>query len=623
MPSFKVTAPDGTAYKLTAPEGASPQEIQAQVDNIITQHPASAPNQAAPLSAGGWQQGMDRDIPGFRPYLEAAAGGLADIPRGMANMVMHPVQTSSAVLDALKGGPQETLGLVSPTLRTLTRGQLPSGPDVVREAANVGGSMLLGKLLPELAVKTAKNVTRVLPGASVELNALAEPKIEALAQSLRPPPGAASDAYAALKTGLGDVKVYMGNFRQKLLDLLQQENAKLPGDQDHAWMDYLGTQYDATKEGLPFEQLHVAQQELGKSLGSFQSTSAGARPGAVTKGGPREYAKQLGQLREALDADSAAAKPIVIQQPAVAPDRQYSMPAQGNPTSGQWIDTPGAPPIIGPGVATADMLEKHPLWLAARRLHRQDMAATGLQEAVVKALGVGGEGWTSVGGINRLIKNIRASQKLAAIGSKSDTLWVNSFEPGEVNRIVDTLRSIKREVPALPKGSGVVTGSSKVNPRLFFGGIAGLGIGELLGHGTPMAREMGAMAGAAVPELIARGLMTEPGRRAVRAVMQIDPTAGPVFQQTLAAALRGTSARDPQTTTPMPSFAAPPPAPPLAPMSTRAPQILSASKAGLIPGPQALREQVTARGSGVSRADRAQLLKVLPPPPLPAPPAIR
>lgn len=70
MPNFEITAPDGTKYHVTGPEGATEQDALAQVQ---AQHAAPAtPEPAADPSAGGGEilgiptsQGVDRAVSGF------------------------------------------------------------------------------------------------------------------------------------------------------------------------------------------------------------------------------------------------------------------------------------------------------------------------------------------------------------------------------------------------------------------------------------------------------------------------------------------------------------------------------------------------------------------------------
>lgn len=168
-------------------------------------------------------------------------------------------------------------------------------------------------------------------------------------------------------------------------------------------------------------------------------------------------------------------------------------------------------------------------WKKMRRLDRRNFAMSELARDIDKGVGVAGDAWTSVG-VNKIIKGIRSARAKAAMGNKSERLWTNSFDPGELNQIEQLLKDIKKDLPALPPGQGVITGSSQRAKM----GAAGEVIGESLGIG----KGTGAALGILSTDLIAQAMMSDAGRTMVRSAMKIDPAVGPVFRNTLATFLR-------------------------------------------------------------------------------------
>lgn len=479
----------------------------------------------------------------------AALAGKAALGAGEAALapfgLTQPTRARQAI-EAVRQDPgmigRAAESMVPPTVRYLANAvggdpsetTPPTAKQVEEDVGTMGASALIGKAVPELALRVGRRIPMSLPGASVELHSLAAQKIENLAENLRPSAAARTAAWNRLEAAIGPIKYDMGNFRRTLSDLLSEEYQKPLAEQDGAVIGYLKEHLDNSKEGWDFNTIKPGAESIGARIGNFHSTDAGATARATTGAMARRYDKQLGRMLSSINDDVEAGIPSVVVQPAIAPApmTSYFGGPMHNPQTMEPLMTEGSPAIMGTAPPTAESLAVHPLWKAANKLHRRDMAATGFARDVQDAIGVAGDGWTSVGGLNRLINKVTKAQSLAKLGQKSERLWVNSFEPGEVNDIVSTLRDLRRQVPALTKGRGVITGSSQRLPRA----VAGAAAGEVFGG--PTAREIGAGIGLAVPELIAQAMMSKPGRALVRVATQMDPTIGPIFQNTVAAFLR-------------------------------------------------------------------------------------
>lgn len=545
-------------------------------------------------SLGGWKEGMDRDIPGFRPYLEAGAQGLLDIPRGIAGLasaVMHPMDTASSIVGLADPatGPQKILSALSPTLGTLASGNLPSGPDVVREAVGTGGSILLGKLLPELSLKGVKAGAEHIPGAQAALHEMAIPEARAVATDIHPGQPAIAGAFKAAEAA-GAPPIWMGNFRKTARTLLRRELTLGKASRDQRVVDAMRSFLTDTRQGWGPDKWKAELDRMGAQLGGIGGT----------EGLSRVHDKQIRTLQRAMYQDVEAAQVSKEVSPAVPAQRVYQQVGGVGPP--QWVDIPPQPALHGPSAATPDSLGQASLWQEAQRLARRGHASDELGAMIDKSISLVSDQRPSIN-VNKALQKIDQQLELAKRGGgpgvKKAKRFVGSFAPGELEQIRTKLDEIGGDLPRIPVGRGAAHGSGGYILRAVLGEIGG----EMVGHPA-----IGTAVALGLPELIAKAAMSDTGRALIKRASKIDPKVGPLFQSTLAAGLRTQiPAGHPQVTPPI---------------ADRAPAILSASKAGLIPGPQALREQATERGA-MSRGDRSQLLKILPPPPLPTPPAIR
>lgn len=494
---------------------------------------------------------------------------------GIAHTALHPVDTVTQMVTH----PLETAKSMIPMRQSA--GQLiEGGPSAVKPETLVGDAAELGLswLIPKVIQKVGGGVVRGLPGSAVEQHVLEQPRLRAIPKQYMPTKAAEDAAWTKLREAAGgDVKFDMSSFRTRLLDWLQREQKKSPAEQDATRIAYLQQHLQDSVGGWTPEELIANTQSFGGSYGRLQPARGLGQANAMAA---REESQMLGDLINAVHDDAATARPVVITQAAV-PAQPMLGPGGGpmsNPYTMTPLMTPAQPAVFGVGQATELTSGLKPLWDDARNLSRRRFAATGLARELENIFGVQGEGWT-VSNVNPLIKKIQNARGKAAAGGKTERSWVESFAPGELDDIVETLRESARRLPLMTKKAGTITGSSERIPQAIAGSMAG----TVLGGPGVLAAEVGAYAGTKVPNLIARAMMSKGGRALVRFAVQEHPVTSPVFQHTLAAYLRAETAQqegqpldepapvetptpsNPFTPTPTPTPApafVPPPAPP-------------------------------------------------------------
>src|SRR5688572_8366082 len=86
MPTFEITAPDGTRYRVTGPEGATEADALAQVQSQQQDKPATADQKALASTGSRFMQGL-------RDPLDAGAQMLTRVlPEGVVSGVNKATQ---------------------------------------------------------------------------------------------------------------------------------------------------------------------------------------------------------------------------------------------------------------------------------------------------------------------------------------------------------------------------------------------------------------------------------------------------------------------------------------------------------------------------------------------------
>lgn len=478
------------------------------------------------------------------PGAVASAGlGLMDLPSKLTEAVKDPI-------GALKSGAKtvgETAASMIPMRQTMTGiaeavasgdpSRLPPIEKVTEEGTEFGLTQRAAEVLPRATTSAAKFlITDVIPGTAPELHSLAIPKLEALPQQYKPTT-AAMDAAKADLAMLGNPRVGMSAFQRTATDLLQQE-LKL-SNPDSGWVDSLHNYLRGSRRGWTFDKLKAEAEDIGGQLKQIKE-KGGAKPTEGTRGAARARDADLRRLLAALHEDANAMK---MEAPTFEMGQEPT--GTGIPTA-QALPQPSAvvphqPTIQGAAPAiemvrtgTRDLGSVGEKWNAVSRLYRRDYAATALGRMIADNISVVGDQFDSVN-VNPIIRELKRAQRKQSYDSAAK-LFVGSFEPGEINDIIATLKDIGGKLPRIPAGKGVVTGSSQVVLR----GAIGEAIGMATGH--PSHAWIGGIIGA---ELLGQAMMSDAGRSMIRTVMKFDPHFGPTARNTLAAFLR--SQIEPQT----------------------------------------------------------------------------
>ena len=117
MTTYRISAPDGKTYQIEGPEGATQDQVKAEVMRQNPQLSGAAP---APAPARGTAMGESYTNPFgaatagnplmalagayLKPAIEAAPSSAGGLSRGFMEMIASPVQTASGLLDVAAGG---------------------------------------------------------------------------------------------------------------------------------------------------------------------------------------------------------------------------------------------------------------------------------------------------------------------------------------------------------------------------------------------------------------------------------------------------------------------------------------------------------------------------------------
>jgi hypothetical protein len=247
---------------------------------------------------------------------------------------------------------------------------------------------------------------------------------------------------------------------------------------DKAFVKILNNFKNKTTNGMSFGDIQNNVVDLGEKIGQM----------AQLKG---TRLNEMNELFSALHRDAASGVPIQV---------------------------PGAPPVSGA------LQAKSQIWDTARMLARRNFAANDLNKMFEQAISTVGDGYTQVR-TNQVVSKIEDMMKLAK-QDKRARLFVESFQPGELESIVDTLKSIGKEAPTVPPKAGTPVGSSGRWVESSVGGLTGAAVGGIAGH-PGLGAMVGAPAGVLASNLIGKAMMTETGRSLVRRAMTPTGTISP------------------------------------------------------------------------------------------------
>ena len=89
MPTYTISAPNGKAYSITGPAGASDDDVRAQV---LKQHP-----EAGTKASPSWMDTLGRAASNLPGAAADAVGSAISAPIGLVNAAMHPTETGQAI----------------------------------------------------------------------------------------------------------------------------------------------------------------------------------------------------------------------------------------------------------------------------------------------------------------------------------------------------------------------------------------------------------------------------------------------------------------------------------------------------------------------------------------------
>lgn len=436
-------------------------------------------------------QGALQTIQGIPQIPGQLATAASNIPAAIEKVVTDP-------LGAAKQVGKFAAGMVGPAGEAVVRGEVPSAGEVAKSVGGLYGGAEVGRVGGSLAKQAGtgiiKSGSEVLP---IEQHAQTAARIREMPTELAPPPGAKAAAEATLAPSMG-VVTPMPNFQAQIQSLLDRQALMAPTEQSQHMLTRLQGLKEFSDQGLTFDKLKVLQEELGKEL----KTPAEKRIGFA--GSTKGYLDDS-QIRSLM---KSAYQDIEAHNPQLAEE-----------------------------------------WSGYRQIVKREKAVEEWSGEINQILGRTGDAYESAGKINALINKIEKQQRAAALPrGYAGRRWASAFTPEELSGYVTELEELKRQLPALPAGKGVPTGSSLTLPRMAVGGAVGAAAGSLLGH-PAIGSALGTYAAAKVPRIVASLIQTDMGRKIVRKALQADPTVGPTFINATTAFLRAAEPQMPQTQT--------------------------------------------------------------------------
>lgn len=521
-------------------EDLQPTQTESSIPNWdalepigVAQEPPSALETAAPTLFKRFMT----PTPGVRQAIDLAKGvgtgaveTVKGIPAFLSSVMGAPKQVSEDV-KALVASPETALPQFAEragrfawqmvpfarTLGGLLRGQVPTATQIGEEAGGLATAVAIPRVVGGAAKRISRAAVKEIPGAGVELHALAIPQAEALAARMQPGMESVRAAYRASKRS-GNPQLDMSRLRQVAQEVLEHERAatKPRGDLISQAENILKT----SEEGWDWRHATSEVRRIGEQQRAIKKIE-----GEV----PKELTDLYSALRESLED----ARPLIVVEPA-----------RRTQAAGRITDEQGRPLIPAQGAraavteigeTTPQMAAQTATWLRAQKTARRQFAGEELADRINAAVGRSGEDFSSFS-VNRISKWIDQQERAARLGHPDTKArrFVQSFEGGELQDIKATLHEISRNLAALPTTRGTPVGSSQ---RALWAALGGL-VGETVGiKGAPFGA--GGAVGIVLSEAISRGMQTGPGRALVRRAMKIDPSVGPLFTAIVYGGLTG------------------------------------------------------------------------------------
>jgi hypothetical protein len=341
-------------------------------------------------------------------------------------------------------------------------GVAPEGPETQMESA-LSVPITEGGLA--VAKRAAQPILRRLPGAAAgQHEAVAEEVTETL-QGLRVDNLPAMRASVA---SIGNLYVPLQNFERQVVQLMGQEQGLpqrlraprlLPMAQD-LWTELQGTLSAIGQPGMSLAQVRERLDRIGSMVGDLRRAQGAGGGSTPLYQGVRSLYRTLLD-----DLDSL----------------------------------PGAVPRQ---------------LMALRRGMRQDLGAQDLEHLLTPHMQQ-----RNVDGL--VMVNGRAM--VAALQRGRDAQFIRESIPAADLREIEALLARARALPALPTPQGVAAGSSITLGRTVGGTAGGYLLGPLFGMDPQKGAAAGGAIGALGPRVLARALMTRPGRAFVRTVLAETP----------------------------------------------------------------------------------------------------
>lgn len=481
-------APEGTVIQFD--DGTYVKQGEQLVRQGETTQPSSEPRGLASRIGSGVTEGLVSTAKGIAAIPGALAGTPGQVVRDIGSLISSP---ATAIPEQFQRAKSFAVGMIPmrQTLGGLLTGEVPPAEEVSKEATEFGAGYLLGKYLIPGMVGTTKKVIKSLPGSSVELNELAASKLRDIPGQVAPSPGAVPHAYQLLDM-VQAPNVAMNETLATAQKLLAKEMSLAAPDRQ--FLRSLRGVIDKAQAGMPFKDIQANVVDFGEKIGQI----------TANKG------TKLGEMKDLLSA--------------LHEDAANAIPMGG---------TLGAP--------SPALQVKSQIWDAARLLARRQFASNDLTRMIEKAgISTVGDGFTQVN-TNRIVSSIEDMMKLASTDKKAK-LFVGSFQPGELESIVDTLKAIGKEAPKVPAKAGAPVGSSQRWLEAGMGGIAGTVVGGIAGH-PGMGATIGSLSGPLASHLIAKAMMSDAGRALVRRMVTPTGSISPQAALAIGAFIKGEAER--------------------------------------------------------------------------------